>query len=335
MAEPTQQYTPSQQLAKVDSIIKNPKYKKQIKPEDFAGNIFKYNSEYNDDLTSKLIRAKENIAQGVGLPGALLGVYALGNKPKKGKSRLPGVVGAVGGAYLGKTLYDFAANNENTKKYITDFTNFVNKHTGGVGGQYVPMAAQALGGLLGYGLLKQSNYNMSKQAASGTKVPWGKYLIGGGALGGGGTFAYSEYQDWKDKILTLSDEYEKIPGYLNNNMENITDSVNNLTEGSQKSIKEITDNANNTANEYKSLAEDSRKYLKEITDNANNTVKAYEDLAKNSQGTLDEINKNVNDKMPTVLTLGGVGIGLGVGVPLATYLVSKKKKSKKNKRYAE
>jgi hypothetical protein len=137
-----------------------------------------------DDWADKLVRAKEDIVQGVGLPGALLGAYALGNKPKKG-SRIPGVLGAVGGAYLGKTLYDFAANNESTKKYVSDFTNFVNKHTGGVGGQYVPMAAQALGGLLGYGLLKRSNYDMNKYAADKSGLSTAVRIIRDGSIGTG------------------------------------------------------------------------------------------------------------------------------------------------------
>lgn len=296
MAEPKQQYPISvQDLNYVGDILKKPPYRKLPEnwtPGDFQKEMFSFASKY-EDWTDKLIRAKENIVQGVGLPGALLGAYALGNKPKNGKSRLPGVAGAIGGAYLGKTLYDFAATNKNTKQYIDDFTKYVDKHTDGVGGQYVPMAAQALGGLLGYGLLKQSNNNMYKQAASSTKVPWWKLALAGGA-GAAGTGSaigvYNEYQDLKDKALTS------------------IDNVNNALKKHQNMTDQISTTTIPTLND---------------------TINEYGELAKNSQETLEEVNKNVNDKMPTVLTLGGVGIGLGIGVPLATYLINKRNKSKK------
>lgn len=293
MAKPTTQYS----YTPIESEFAN-----SMKAyRDTAGNMFKFLSEY-DDPVPNLVRAKENIVQGVGLPGALLGAYALGNKPKKGKSRLPGVVGAVGGAYLGKTLYDFAANNENTKQYITDFTNFVDKHTGGIGGQYVPMAAQALGGLLGYGLLKQSNYNMYKYAANGN--PFLKYLLAGGAAAGattGGVIAYDEYQDIKNKARTTLDQ-------VNNTLKQYQDTANQ--------INTITLPALNTT-------------INDVNKSVNDTASEYGKLAKDGQETLDDINKNVNDKLPMILALGG--IGLGVGVPLATYLAKKNKSKKKNK----
>lgn len=293
MAKPTQQYPSPLDLTYVDGIVNNPKnQKQQTKPEDFAGNMFKFTSEYNDDLTSRLVRAKENIAQGVGLPGALLGAYALGNKPKNGGSRLPGVVGAVGGAYLGKTLYDFAANNENTKKYITDFTNFVNKHTGGVGGQYIPMAAQALGGLLGYGLLKQSNYNMYKQAKStgtgsllkilGVSVP--ATAVTGGALYG--TYKLGEAAD---ELMALGPPTQQL---ITNTDRTINDPNTGLVPKATKAV-----------DDWQQVADDVKPAAEKLSE--------------------------VSESIPGWALAGAAG--LGVGIPLAIYGSSRRKKNKKKK----
>ena len=284
MAKPTQQqysYTPieSERVNSVNAA------------RDFAKNMFKFKSEY-EDWTDKLVRAKENIVQGVGLPGALLGAYALGNKPKNGGSRLPGVVGAVGGAYLGKTLYDFAANNESTKKYITDFTNFVDKHTGGVGGQYVPMAAQALGGLLGYGLLKQSNYNMYKQAKDsglGTALK----IIGIGApataASGGFVFGSCKLGQTADELIALGPSTQQL-------ITNTDRAINDPKEG--------------------------------LVPKATKVVDGWQQVVDDVKPAADQINE-VSESIPGWAVTGASG--LGIGIPLAIYGKSKRKKNKKKK----
>lgn len=306
MAKPTQHYkiTPLE-LTYASGVANNPKYKQKTTPEEFAGNMFKYTSEYNDDLASNLIRAKENIVQGVGLPGALLGVYALGNKPKKG-SRIPGVLGAVGGAYLGKTLYDFAANNESTKKYVSDFTDFVNKHTGGVGGQYVPMAAQALGGLLGYGLLKSSNYNMNKYAADKSGLSTVIRIARDGSIGTGALLGGAGIYNAAD---SARNSLEQVTPALNTTISDIDRHVNTLGDAGMS-----------------------------LVDNANATVTKVDGVADDAKNTLTTVDKSITsatnsltDKIPGILAITGIG----VGVPLAVYLAKRNNKSKKNKRYAK
>lgn len=252
-----------------------------------------------DNWTDNLVRARENIVQGVGLPGALLGAYALGNKPKKG-SRIPGVLGAVGGAYLGKTLYDFAANNDSTKKYISDFTNFVDKHTGGVGGQYVPMAAQAIGGLLGYGLLKSSNYNMYKYAGSSpvnsaadTIKSWIWPVSAAAAATGTGYGIYRMTGDVRDLTANA----------------NVTiDNFNNkVIPAMVDAVAEVKDSTNATSEE------------------ANKLIAKGQDTLNNVDNQLNTATDALTDKIPGVLAIGG----LTVGIPLAVYLANRNKKSKK------
>ena len=284
MAEPTQQqysYTPieSERVNSVNAA------------RDFANNMFKFGSAY-EDWTDKLVRAKENIVQGVGLPGALLGAYALGNKPKNGGSRLPGVVGAVGGAYLGKTLYDCAANNESTKKYITDFTNFVNKHTGGVGGQYVPMAAQALGGLLGYGLLKQSNYNMYKQAKDsglGTALKIVGIGVPATAASGGIVYGSCKLGQAADELIALGPSTQQL-------ITNTDRAINDPKEG--------------------------------LVPKATKVVDGWQQVVDDVKPAADQINE-VSESIPGWAVTGAAG--LGIGIPLAIYGNSKRKKNKKKK----
>jgi hypothetical protein len=86
----------------------------------------------------------------------MMGVYALGNNPRRG-SVIPGVVGALGGSWAGGALYDWASNNETFKPYIDKAKTWVDKNLWEGSSEYLPGAARLLGAVAGYGLLKNSS----------------------------------------------------------------------------------------------------------------------------------------------------------------------------------
>lgn len=202
-------------------------------------------SDWSDDL----VKVKENIVQGIGTPGAIMGAYALGRRQPNGGLNFGGIAGALGGAYAGKSLYDWASKNDTLKPHIQEFTNWVNKHTDGKGGKYIPTAAQALGALGGYMMFKQSSYPYMQKQANLLK-----YVLGLGAAAGAGVLGHKAYQ-------TLDTAQNTIQSY------------NSITQGAQN----IVDNTNKFLDtEVKPKVTDT---LNMANDAAKNAQKVSSDLA--------------------------------------------------------
>lgn len=81
-------------------------------------------------------------AWGLGI-GALAGALGGGNPVKTG-------LGAGVGAFGGKMLYDYLANNKDTKQYIQQFQDWASKNLWDGAGEHVQYLAPILGGLAGF-----------------------------------------------------------------------------------------------------------------------------------------------------------------------------------------
>lgn len=85
-------------------------------------------------------------AWGLGI-GALAGALGGGNPVKTG-------LGAGVGAFGGKMLYDYLANNKDTQKYVQQFQDWASKNLWDGAGEHVKYLAPILGGLAGFAVTK-------------------------------------------------------------------------------------------------------------------------------------------------------------------------------------
>lgn len=247
--------------------------------------------EWVDDL----VKVKEDLVQGIGMPGAIMGAYALGRRPSNGGLNFGGIAGALGGAYAGKALYDWASKSKTMQPHIQEFTNWVNKHTDGKGGQYIPTAAQALGALGGYALFKQSSYPYMQKQAN-----WLKLLAGLGTAGAG-ILGYKAYQTLDNAQDTIQSYNDAVSG-----AQNIVDSTNKYLDTEVK--PKVTDTLNI----------------------ANDAAKNAQDAAKNAQ----KVSSGLADIKP-ILAAGTGALAIGIPLAVYLSNRPKKKKKKKNREYYE
>lgn len=96
---------------------------------------------------------KQNIGTAGGVTAGALALGTLAGGGNLGNAAA-GAIGSGLGSWAGKSLYDWANKDENYKQNIDEFKGWLNKNVSEGAGDYLPAAAQVLGGLAGWGLTK-------------------------------------------------------------------------------------------------------------------------------------------------------------------------------------
>lgn len=143
-----QQTTPLTSQGTHDAAIgQTVQYPTQVTPEG-------YSSTYGLDQTmqqpSTDIFTSDYILNNIAPSGAVgLGIGALAGALSGGQPVKTGL-GAGVGAFGGKMLYDYLANNEDTKQYIQQFQDWASNNLWDGAGEHVKYLAPILGGLAGF-----------------------------------------------------------------------------------------------------------------------------------------------------------------------------------------